>query len=130
MVFGVIMSYITESKSFFLNTEIEDVERFDLMKFMLYDCDVYDPMTSDILDNFQSLEAGGQFRVEGDDGRPDIISDKIYGSTQYWWAILLYNGFQSFNDIVHAQELRYPALSDVEDFYFNLKVRQNQSDKE
>lgn len=123
-------NYENESKAFFLNTAIEDVERFDMAKFMLYDCDVYEVVTSNILEEFQSLPAGGQYRVEGKDRRPDLISFDIYGSTQYWWAIMVYNGLQSFNDIEHGQELRFPTLATIEDFYFNLKVQQNRSDRE
>lgn len=124
------MAYETEDKSFFLNLDIEDVERFDMSKFMLYSGDVYDPITSFALETIPTLRAGGKKTVQGLDFRPDQLSFEIYGSTQYWWVLIIYNGLQSFNEIVHGQELRYPSVSALEDFFFNLKIQQSKSDKE
>lgn len=124
------MAKETESKYYFVNTEVEDTDRFDLSKFMLYDEDVYEVVTSNALATIPQLPVGGQFTVNGMERRPDLVSYEIYGSTQYYWVIMVYNGLQSFNEIVHAQELRYPSLATLEDFFFNLKVQQNQSDEE
>jgi hypothetical protein len=124
------MSRELESKEFFINTALEDVERFDLSKFMLYDVDVFDPVTANIFADIKDLPAGGQYTVQGKDRRPDLISFDIYGTTQYYWVIMVYNELQSFNDVVHSQELRFPSLSTLEDYFFNLKVQQNKSDKE
>jgi hypothetical protein len=119
-----------EAKSFFINTEIEDVQRFDLSRFMLYDEDVFEPITANIFDGLRELPAGGQYTVNGKEARPDLVSFDIYGSTQYYWVIMVYNGLQSFNEIVHSQELTFPSLAVLEDFFFNLKVQQNESDRD
>lgn len=117
------------SKEFFINTTIEDVERFDFSKFMKLENGAFDPMTSNVLRELKNLPLGGRIRVEGKDNRPDLISFDVYGTTQYYWVIMVYNGLQSFTDVKHGMELTYPSLNSLDDYFFNLKVRQNRVDR-
>lgn len=119
------------SKEFFINLEVESEERFDLAKFMEFlQGDNHDPLTSSVFNNIRSLEKGGQYRVSGEDGKPDLISYRIYGDTQYWWIILAYNGKTSYLDIKNGEELIFPTIVAIEDFYFSLKINQNVQDKD
>lgn len=47
-----------------------------------------------------------------DIGRPDLISQKVYGTTNYWWFILWFNGVcDAWNDIREGMLLAYPSLT-------------------
>lgn len=120
------MARQAEAQLFFLNLDNEYDKRYDLGKFMNYDEDGFDPLNSYMLEKISGIKSGGQFTVTSEEGRPDIISNKIYGDTQYWWVILLYNAITSFDDLVNGMELKYPKLQELEDFYFSLKSQQTQ----
>lgn len=123
------MARENESKYFFIDTTDNDKERYDLGNFMLFDEDFFDVFTSNALDEIPKLPIGGRIVVAGDDFRPDAISYKIYGSTQYYWVILVYNRIQSVNDIENGQELLYPTIGALEDYLFGLNVQQSESDR-
>ena len=120
----------TEAKEFFINLDIDPKERFDMSRFMRWDCDVFDPIASHMISEIKNLESGGNYTAEGEDFRPDLISNKIYGTTEYWWILLLYNDKLSFNDLQHGDELEFPSVQEIEDLYFRLKINQNKVDKE
>lgn len=119
------------SKEFFLNLDVDSDERYDLAKFMEYlNGDNYDPLTSHFFNEIQNLKQGGKYQIQGEDGRPDLLSYRIYGNTQYWWVILIYNGITEFNNFVTGTEMKFPQLQALEDFYFSLKIKQKRQDKE
>ena len=48
---------------------------------------------------------------EQDIGRPDIISQKLYGTTNYWWFICWWNKIGDvWNDLREGMVISYPAL--------------------
>jgi nucleoid-associated protein YgaU len=114
----------TSLSEFFINLDKEASERYDMSRFMNYDTDNHDPLTSNFLRSLQALQPQGQYTVQGEDGRPDNLSFKIYGSTQYWWIILLYNGISEFDKISTGDVLNYPGLDSLEDLYFGLKAKE------
>lgn len=123
------MSRVLEAKEFFINLASTSSLRFDMSKFILFDTDVFEPVTSHLWSQIKTLESGGQYIVTGDDYRPDNVSYKIYGTTEFWWVLLIYNDKLSFNDLQHGDELKYPSIQALEDVYFSLKVSQNKVDK-
>lgn len=43
--------------------------------------------------------------------RPDIISQRLYGTTNYWWFIMWYNGISDiWNDLRAGLVLKYPNI--------------------
>jgi len=49
-----------------------------------------------------------------DQGRPDRISQKVYGTSDYDWLILYYNGIlDPFKELVVGKVIRIPDLSAV-----------------
>lgn len=51
-----------------------------------------------------------------DVARPDLISYKIYGTTNYWWFIMWYNGVSDvWNDLRDMMLIKYPNISRVKD---------------
>lgn len=47
-------------------------------------------------------------------GRPDIISQNIYGTSNLWWFVMWYNGVSDiWNDLRDGMMLRYPQYEMV-----------------
>lgn len=44
---------------------------------------------------------------------PDLISLRRYGTDEFWWHILAYNGICSYRDIVEGKSLRIPAMTEI-----------------
>lgn len=112
------------SAEFFINLDKESSERYDMSKFMLYDVDNHDPLTSNFIRELLNLQPQGQYTVQGEDNRPDLLSYKIYGSTQYWWILLSYNNILEFDNISTGDTISYPSLGDLENLYFGLKAKE------
>lgn len=50
-------------------------------------------------------------------GRPDVISYECYGTMNYWWFIMWYNGITDvWNDLCDSVVLRIPQLSKVREY--------------
>jgi hypothetical protein len=110
---------------YFINTDRNIPNRYDIAKFVEwvtppFESPVYDILFSYFWTTVVALPQGGTFIVSGEENKPDLIAYKIYGNTQYWWILLLYNGLLSNEDIVAGTKLKYPLLSDLEAVYFKL----------
>lgn len=51
--------------------------------------------------------------LQSERGAPDLISYVEYGSEDYWWHIMAYNGICLFSDIVEGTSLRIPDLGAI-----------------
>lgn len=109
--------------TFFINTNLENADRFDMSAFLEY-TDNYDPLNSEFLRLLPTLESNGRFAVQSEIMRPDLISYSIYKDTQYWWIIMMYNNIFEIADIQIGLILDYPSLSDLEGLYFSLKSKE------
>lgn len=85
----------------------------------------YDPITSALLMELRTIESGGQLTINGQESRPDLVARDIYGDTQYWWIIMAYNSLITVDSLVNGLQIQYPRVDLLEDFYFNLKQRQD-----
>ena len=57
--------------------------------------------------------------------RPDLLSYKIYGTTDYWWLLMRYNQiFDIWNDLFSGKTLSIPDVLDYEDFFINCSKAQ------
>ena len=108
---------------FYINLEDETEDRYDLSKFMNF-TDNYDPLTSDLLSELKNLPFGGRFKIRDEANRPDKASLAIYKTFQYWWILLYYNGMTSPDQFTLGKTIEYPLLSDLENYYFSLSVKQ------
>lgn len=106
-----------------INLEKEYKVRFDLGKFLPFDGEKgYDILDSEFVRNLSSLPIVGKYIVPFPEvNRVDLISHKIYGSTQYWWILLLYNGFSSVEEVKNGTSLSYPSQISLENLLFSLK---------
>jgi len=107
--------------AFFIDTEGDYETRYQAGKFMEFS-DNSDPLTSYFFNELVSLPEAGIWYVQGNEGRPEILSFKIFGDTQYWWVLLLYNGIVFPWYLPSKTILSYPSLNALESLYFSLKA--------
>jgi hypothetical protein len=115
-------------KFFFINLDKESKKRFELAKFFNY-TDNYDPLTSFVYSEFKDIPVSGFFKIQGQDGRPDLISYEIFNDTQYWWLLMLYNDISTVEGFVTGMDIKYPSIGDMEDLYFSLKISEQANSK-
>ena len=108
---------------FFIDLESNATDRFDMSKFLEF-TDNFDPLNSAMMSDVSTLPQGGQYTVQGEDGRPDLVSYRIYGHSQYWWILLIYNTIIDYSAIKTGDVLKYPSIDSIEGFYFSLKTRE------
>lgn len=66
---------------------------------------------------------------EQDVCRPDVLSYRAYGTMNYWWFLMWYNGIcDIWNDLAASQVLRYPDINVVQDFLQKMKKDNNIED--
>lgn len=77
------------------------------------------------LTNFEPKFEIGYYRVvQSDLLRPDIISNKVYGSVRFWWFIMLFNGISDiFNDLEEGTLLKIPNQIDMYEFFRSNRKR-------
>jgi hypothetical protein len=110
---------------YYINLKAKTVNRYDQENFLPWVGDNYDPIASNILSALTSIESGGQYTIQGAESRPDMIANDIYGDTQYWWAIMVYNSITSVDQLVNGLQINYPRVDLLEDYYFTLKTQQD-----
>jgi hypothetical protein len=109
---------------FFINVDLTTEKRFAMGKFFQF-TDSYDPLSSFFMNEVVKLPQSGYYNIQGEEGRPDYLSYKIYGDTQYWWILLLYNNKLEFDDFSIGDIVRFPSTESIEDLFFSLKAREN-----
>ena len=76
-----------------------------------------DPLRDRVLYKLMRITEYTNYTItENEEGRPDIVSDIHYGTDDYWWAILAFNGFTLFTKFKKGITIRIPthgALLDV-----------------
>lgn len=115
----------------FINLELLNTkdfkERFDLQKFVGFTENVYDYLDSYFIEQVAKLPVFGKTIVQIEENRPDLVSYRIYGTTQFWYILMLYNGMVSPFELVEGQELNYPKIEDIEKLYFSLNALQHKN---
>jgi hypothetical protein len=109
---------------FFIDTKRSFKERFDMSKFMEY-TDNYDPLTSNFLKRLLELPIRGQRKIEGEENRPDLVSYRIFGDSQYWWIVLMYNRKLITDTFTNGEDIVFPSLTELENLLFSLKAKSN-----
>jgi len=112
---------------YYINLDKDYTLRYDLGKFLRFENDTYDPLTSNLIENIKSISQGGLFKVTSEEFRPDQISRRIYDNDQYWWVIMLYNDIIDVESIEIGMILKYPDAEDLDSFYFTLKQSELQN---
>lgn len=109
--------------SYGVNLNVDANPRFDPKKFVEYSTDAlsYDMLTSDFIKGVERLPVAGEVQIIVDEERLDNISYKLYGSTQYWWILALYNFMPCHKYAKKGIILRYFSLGELEKLNFSLK---------
>ena len=108
---------------FFINSDIESDERFDMARFMNY-TDNFDPLTSRFFSDLKKLAKTGEYAIQGEEEKPDLVSTSLYENTQYWWIILAYNDMLNVGELLSGKGIGHTSVENIEDLLFNLKTLQ------
>lgn len=81
-----------------------------------------------ILNNWDLFELNNQVKFDTiqqvDKQRPDFLSFRLYGDSQYWWLICKVNNIDDiWNDMYVGMDIIVPDVRDVNDFYSRVKKR-------
>ncbi len=109
---------------YYINLDLDSDARYDMAKFMEYN-GCFDILNSYFIKEVRKLPLFGEYVIQNEEMRPDLISYRIYGNTQYWWILLIYNKLTNHEELVNGVVLKYPSLEDLEDLYFKLKTLEN-----
>ena len=73
-----------------------------------------DPLLDHLIPKLTALTSYTNHNVLMDErGAPDLISLREYGTEDYWWHIMAYNGITRFRTIVEGVTLKIPVLGDI-----------------
>lgn len=108
---------------FYIDLDNTYKTRYDMAKFMNFDVDNYEMLTSYFLTELMKLESSGNRVIVNEVQRPDLLSYNIYGSTQYWWILMEYNKLTDPSDLVAGLTINYPTLSQLEELYLILNTQ-------
>lgn len=58
------------------------------------------------------------YKIVADDiGRPDLIAIKVYGTQDFWWMLMKYNGIDDiWNELYKGQTIRIPDIRDFNQY--------------
>lgn len=102
-----------------INNNLITEKRFDMAKFMAY-ADGFDIIDSNFINSVSNISASGTYIIRLEVSRPDLLSFNLYGDTQYWWLLMLYNDLSLPTDLVAGLEIKYFSIPDLETIYFSL----------
>lgn len=120
--------------TFKLNTNQSYIDRFDIMKFnapVNSKFSYFDIIDSEFLRKLKSLKKYKTYKVTVEEGRPELVSERIYGvgQTQFWWILMVLNELRLPKDLKRGLVLRYPTREELEDIYLSLNNDTNSSNK-
>ena len=91
---------------------LDDTKQYDISDYGLSDFNFGTPKLTTIRD----CEVG----------RADVLSMRLYGTTDLWWFVMWYNGFSDmFNDLQEGTAVKYVEAERVKDAIRYVKDRVN-----
>lgn len=115
---------------YYINNNIYSVNRYDMSRFIEFDTDNFCILDSYLCLQIKELPYTGAITVTTQEYRPDLVSYDIYGHTQYWWLLMLYNDYVSPLELTAGALVLYPSLDSLENIYFTLSTRQKTKKEE
>lgn len=110
---------------FYIDNETSTTEKFDMAKFLEFGDDgVFDSLNSYMLYAIPQLPTVGTYKIRLEVGAPDYLALNIYGDEQYWWILMWYNHLLHPNDLTEGLEIKYPALTAIQQLYTNASLYQ------
>lgn len=115
---------------YYINNDLETSIRYNMAKFMEFDTDSFCILDSYMCTQVKNLPYSGVLTVTTQVNSPDLLSYDIYGNTQYWWLLMLYNDLTSPQEIKAGMPIAFPSLNNIENLYFTLSTKQKTKDTE
>ena len=115
----------------FYISDLDSKDRYGLQKLLEYnDPGDFNTLSSVFLTELKDLPL--QSYITSKDERPDLLAYKIYGDTQFAWVLMIYNKCFDFTDGTFSagNQVKYPALEDLEKIIFTLKARKRAEQSE
>ena len=97
-------------------------QRFDMSHFMEFTSGWYDSMNSEFIEWIIRASPDGWYTVREPSGRPDLVSYNIYGDTQYWWILLMYNEIICPWELETGMEIKFISKNRMLDRWTELKI--------
>lgn len=73
-----------------------------------------DPLLDRIVPQILKISSYRNHEVVQDErGAPDLISFREYGTEDFWWHILAYNGICRYNDLVEGNTIKIPDMGAI-----------------
>ena len=71
------------------------------------------------------------YKIENQyENRPDLISDRFYGNTEYWWIIANINFIiKPYSEFTAGKVIAIPRLIDIESYYSEILNRQRKGSR-
>ena len=87
----------------------------------------FDIIDSEFLRKLKSLKKYKTYKVTIEEGRPELVSERIYGlgQTQFWWILMILNELRLPKDLKRGTILRYPTREDLDGLYLGLNNDDN-----
>ena len=82
----------------------------------------FDIIDSEFLFQLKNLSNFGLYTVFDEEGRPDLLSERIFGvgKIQYWWILMILNDLRLPSDLKGGMTIKFPSIHDLERIYVNL----------
>lgn len=105
----------------FYMREFTSEERFDISKFMNFENDVYDVLSSPFLAQISQLPTVEYYYVDNGFHEIDLISTEKYGDPFFAYIIQFYNN--DFRETFpEGTVLRLFSIEDLNEVYYNLST--------
>ncbi|MDK1290231.1 hypothetical protein [Pseudoalteromonas umbrosa] len=111
---------------FYIDINKQTEKRYAPEKLIRFDTEgaVYDILDSHFLVELNKLPMAGTYVIVEDEGRPDVIAYKLFGSTEYWWIIMAYNNLLMPSQLVAGAAIKYPSMQRIETLYGKLAAQE------
>lgn len=109
---------------FYIDSEYDNLTRYDMSRFMDFSDDCHDIVTSYLINKIKTLPVFGYTVIQGEENNPALLSFKLYKDTQFWWVLMLYNDISEISDVVSGMTIKYPSIDSIENLYFSLKAQE------
>lgn len=110
---------------FYIDISKDTKRRYAPEKLMRFDkSGVYDILDSHFMTELVKLPMAGTYVVVEDEGRPDVIAYRLYGSSEYWWVLMLYNNIIVPSQLVSGASIKYPQIDKLETLYGRLAAQE------
>ena len=107
---------------FFLDFDNKNnLRRYDMSRFMQWTGECYDPLSSFFMKRILNMGTATHYEVTQEENRADLLSYNIYGDTDYWWILLLFNGILCPFNIPSGTIIKVPSIEEISEIYTSLR---------